>query len=122
MNTLLPGDGSAREQAASCQRVLGGLANITVEYATKRYRSNLVNWGILPFTADPSVIDELDRNDYIYIPGMRTKLVNGEKSIMATVIKANETKEIELRLNDVAKEEKEVLLDGSLINFYKNRA
>lgn len=117
-----PGDGSAREQAASCQRVLGGLANITVEYATKRYRSNLVNWGILPFTADPSVIDELDRNDYIYIPGMRTKLVNGEKSIMATVIKANETKEIELRLNDVAKEEKEVLLDGSLINFYKNRA
>lgn len=117
-----PGDGSAREQAASCQRVLGGLANITVEYATKRYRSNLVNWGILPFTADPSVIDELERNDYIYIPGMRTKLVNGEKSIMATVIKANETKEIELRLNDVAKEEKEVLLDGSLINFYKNRA
>jgi aconitate hydratase len=117
-----PGDGSAREQAASCQRVLGGLANITVEYATKRYRSNLVNWGILPFTADPSVINELDRNDYIYIPGMRTKLVNGDKSVMATVIKANGTKEIELRLNDVAEEEKEVLLDGSLINFYKNRA
>lgn len=117
-----PGDGSAREQAASCQRVLGGLANITVEYATKRYRSNLVNWGILPFTADPSIIDELDRNDYIYIPGMRTKLVNGEKSIMATVVKADTTKEIELRLNDVAEEEKEVLLDGSLINFYKNRA
>lgn len=117
-----PGDGSAREQAASCQRVLGGLANITVEYATKRYRSNLVNWGILPFTADPSIVDELDRNDYIYIPGMRTKLVNGEKSIMATVVKADTTKEIELRLNDVAEEEKEVLLDGSLINFYKNRA
>ena len=116
-----PGDGSAREQAASCQKVLGGLANITVEYATKRYRSNLVNWGILPFTAAPEIMDELDRNDYILVPGIRTKLVKGEKSIAATVIKVDgTTKEIELRLNDIAKEEKEVLLEGSLINFYKN--
>ena len=116
-----PGDGSAREQAASCQRVLGGLANITVEYATKRYRSNLVNWGIIPFTADPSVINELDRNDYIYIPGMKTKFVNGEKTIIAKVIGENKNKEIELRLNDVTEEERQVILDGSLINFYANQ-
>ncbi len=115
-----PGDGSAREQAASCQRVLGGLANITVEYATKRYRSNLVNWGIIPFTADQSVINELDRNDYIYIPKMRSKVVNGEKTIIAKVIGTNKEKEIELKLNDVTEEEAQVILDGSLINFYAN--
>ena len=116
-----PGDGSAREQAASCQRVLGGLANITVEYATKRYRSNLVNWGIIPFTADPNVINELDRNDYIYIKGMKKKFINGEKTIIARVIGENKDKEIELKLNDVTKEERQVILDGSLINFYANQ-
>ncbi len=113
-----PGDGSAREQAASCQRVLGGLANITVEYATKRYRSNLVNWGIIPFTADPAVINELDRNDYIYIPEMRSKFLNGEKTVTAKVIGENKEKEIELLFADVTEEEREVILEGSLINFY----
>ena len=116
-----PGDGSAREQAASCQRVLGGLANITVEYATKRYRSNLVNWGIIPFTADPSVINELDRNDYIYIQGMRRKFLNGEKSVIAKVIGENKEEEIELIFSDVTEEEREVILDGSLINYYANQ-
>ncbi|MPM60211.1 hypothetical protein SDC9_107059 [bioreactor metagenome] len=116
-----PGDGSAREQAASCQRVLGGLANITVEYATKRYRSNLVNWGIIPFTAHENIINELDRNDYIYIPEMKTKFINGEKTIIAKVIGENKNKEIELRLNDVTEEERQVILDGSLINFYSNQ-
>ena len=115
------GDGSAREQAASCQRVLGGLANITVEYATKRYRSNLVNWGIIPFTADPSVINELDRNDYIYIQGMRRKFLNGEKSVIAKVIGENKEEEIELIFSDVTEEEREVILDGSLINYYANQ-
>ncbi len=117
-----PGDGSAREQAASCQKVLGGLANITVEYATKRYRSNLVNWGILPFTAAPEIVKELDRNDYIYIKGMRSKLEAGEKTIEASVIKADGSiKTVELFLNDVAEDEKEILLDGSLINYYRSR-
>lgn len=116
-----PGDGSAREQAASCQKVLGGLANIAVEYATKRYRSNLVNWGILPFTADKSVMDQLNRNDYIYIKDIRTQLQNNVKISDAIVISEDgTTKTIKLYLNDIAPEEKEVLLEGSLINFYKN--
>ncbi|WP_010165695.1 hydratase [Candidatus Epulonipiscium viviparus] len=116
-----PGDGSAREQAASCQKVLGGLANIAVEYATKRYRSNLVNWGILPFTADKSVMDQLNRNDYIYIKDIRTQLQNNVKTSDAIVISEDgTTKTIKLYLNDIAPEEKEVLLEGSLINFYKN--
>ncbi|OON92054.1 MAG: hypothetical protein ATN34_01050 [Epulopiscium sp. Nele67-Bin002] len=116
-----PGDGSAREQAASCQKVLGGLANISVEYATKRYRSNLVNWGILPFTAEPSVMDKLERNDYIYLERIKDKLANGVKQIPATLIKENgTTQQIQLNLNDIEPEEKEVLLKASLINFYKN--
>ncbi|ONI47569.1 hydratase, partial [Candidatus Epulonipiscium fishelsonii] len=118
-----PGDGSAREQAVSCQKVLGGLANITVEFATKRYRSNLVNWGILPFTADPSVMDKLSREEYIYIKGIRESLAKGVKIIDATLYRHDGTTEqLQLFLNDIEPEEKEVLLNGSLINFYKNVA
>uniref|UniRef100_UPI0018AC5A42 hydratase n=1 Tax=Clostridium thermobutyricum TaxID=29372 RepID=UPI0018AC5A42 len=87
-----PGDGSAREQAASCQKVLGGLANICVEYATKRYRSNLINWGIIPFTADKNLIAELSKEDYIYIENIKSKLLNGDKTVIAKLIKSTEQK------------------------------
>lgn len=116
-----PGDGSAREQAASCQRVLGGLANISVEYATKRYRSNLINWGILPFTASEDLASKLDRNDYIYIENMREKLINGDKEIEATLIKKDREEKITLILNNIEEADKQILLDGCLINFYRNR-
>lgn len=115
-----PGDGSAREQAASCQKVLGGLANICVEYATKRYRSNLINWGIIPFTADKNLISELSKEDYIYIENIKSKLLNGDKTVIAKLIKSTEQKDIELSIKDISKEEKEILLEGCLINYYKN--
>ena len=115
-----PGDGSAREQAASCQKVLGGLANICVEYATKRYRSNLINWGIIPFTADKNLISELSKEDYIYIENIKSKLLNGDKTVIAKLIKSTEKKDIELSIKDISKEEKEILLEGCLINYYKN--
>lgn len=116
-----PGDGSAREQAASCQKVLGGLANISVEYATKRYKSNLINWGMIPFTASPEIINELDRNDYIYIEGIRKKLEENATTINALLIKENTVKTIELKVEDVSKEDKEIILNGSLINFYASQ-
>lgn len=116
-----PGDGSAREQAASCQKVLGGLANISVEYATKRYKSNLINWGMIPFTASPEIINELDRNDYIYIEGIRKKLEKNATTINALLIKENTVKTIELKVEDVSKEDKEIILNGSLINFYASQ-
>lgn len=116
-----PGDGSAREQAASCQKVLGGLANISVEYATKRYKSNLINWGMIPFTASPEIINELDRNDYIYIEGIRKKLEENTTTINALLIKENTVKTIELKLEDISKEDKEIILNGSLINFYASQ-
>ena len=93
-----PGDGSAREQAASCQRVLGGLANISAEYATKRYRSNLINWGMLPFAASPELIDMIDREDYILIPNIKSSLMQGNFRIQAQLIGKNMTNIIELTL------------------------
>lgn len=116
-----PGDGSAREQAASCQKVLGGLANICVEYATKRYRSNLINWGIIPFTGDKELVKEISRHDYIYIENIRTKLINRDKVVSAKLIKGSEVRGIELITKDISKEEMEILLDGCLINYYKKR-
>ena len=118
---IKPGDGSAREQAASCQKVLGGLANIAVEYATKRYRSNLINWGILPFTAEEGLASKLDRGDYIYIENMREKLINGEEKIEARLIKKDREEAITLTLKNITEEDKQILLDGCLINFYKNK-
>lgn len=118
---IKPGDGSAREQAASCQKVLGGLANISVEYATKRYRSNLINWGILPFTAEEGLASKLDRGDYIYIENMREKLINGEEKIEARLIKKDKEETITLTLKNITEEDKQILLDGCLINFYKNK-
>ena len=113
-----PGDGSAREQAASCQRVLGGLANICHEYATKRYRSNVINWGMLPFQmeADPT----FDVGDYIYVPNVRKALDGDMKDIKAYIV-GKELKEISLYITDMTDDEKAIVKAGCLINFNKNR-
>ncbi|MDD4772328.1 MAG: hydratase [Eubacteriales bacterium] len=112
-----PGDGSAREQAASCQRVLGGLANIASEYATKRYRSNLINWGMLPFLLEGK--PQFETGDYIYIPEVRFALVLKRDIINAFVIrKTGETIKIKLRLGPLTDEEREIMLAGCLINHY----
>ncbi|MBQ9423008.1 MAG: hydratase [Pyramidobacter sp.] len=114
-----PGDGSAREYAASCQKVLGGLANICIEYATKRYRSNCVNWGILPFTCSEAEI-QLEPGEWLWLPDIRKAVENGASKFAATVIgKDGATRPLELELKNVSESEKRVLLAGSLINFYK---
>ena len=114
-----PGDGSAREYAASCQKVLGGLANICIAFATKRYRSNCVNWGILPLTCPDEPID-LMPGDYVYLAGIREKVASGEEDVEATVIRGNgKTLSLKLRLDNVAGTEKDILLAGSLINYYQ---
>jgi aconitate hydratase len=112
-----PGDGSAREQAASCQKVLGGWANIAAEYATKRYRSNLINWGLLPFVINGITADGLPPfadGDYIYIEGIRGSVRNGG-AIKARVLGAAR---VEMTLGDLTETEKEILLAGCLINYY----
>ena len=116
-----PGDGSAREQAASCQRVLGGLANICEEYATKRYRSNVMNWGMLPFQMKGEPGFEV--GDYIYVPGARAALDGDMKDIPAFVIAggAADVKEISLYIADMTETEKEIVRAGCLINFNRNR-
>ena len=114
-----PGDGSAREQAASCQRVIGGLANITKEYATKRYRSNVMNWGMIPF----QMVDEpaFEVGDYIYVPGVRQALDGDLKDIKAYVIKNGEAKEISLYVADMTADERKIVKAGCLINYNRAR-
>lgn len=114
-----PGDGSAREQAASCQRVLGGSANIAFEYATKRYRSNLINWGMLPFTIDSSQDINFKNGDYIVINGIKEAVANGNKEISAKLVSSNKNREIKLQLNGLSKEERDIILSGCLINYYR---
>ncbi|MDO4330065.1 MAG: hydratase [Lachnospiraceae bacterium] len=114
-----PGDGSAREQAASCQRVIGGLANITREYATKRYRSNVMNWGMIPFQTTDELNFEV--GDYIYVPGIREALDGDLKNIKAYVIKDGAAKELNLYVADMTKEERAIVKAGCLINYNKNR-
>lgn len=114
-----PGDGSAREQAASCQRVLGGLANICEEYATKRYRSNVMNWGMIPFQMKEKP-DAFEVGSYIYVPGIREALSGDGKNITAYVI-GEEIKELHLYLSDMTPEEKEIVKAGCLINYNRNR-
>ena len=114
-----PGDGSAREQAASCQRVLGAGANIAVEYATKRYRSNLINWGMLPFQLDGPTPFGL--GDYILIPGARALLAEDKlESIPAYVLGENGPKAFSLSIAPLTADERQILLDGCLINYYKH--
>ena len=135
-----PGDGSAREQAASCQRVIGGLANICKEYATKRYRSNVINWGMIPFQMEAE--PEFEVGDYIYIPGIKTALDGNLKNISAYVIKGereagmkaqtetgsktkaaenSSIKELHLYIGDMTAEEREIVKAGCLINYNRNR-
>ncbi|MBQ6110798.1 MAG: hydratase, partial [Synergistaceae bacterium] len=114
-----PGDGSAREQAASCQRVLGALANITQEYATKRYRSNCMNWGMIPFhlKGEPN----FEVGDYVYVPGIRSALDKNElKSIKAYIIKGGKAEEAELYIQDMTENERTIVKAGCLINFNRN--
>jgi len=115
-----PGDGSAREQAASCQKVLGGQANIAIEYATKRYRSNLINWGMLPFTIDPEARKNLAVGDLIHIPGIRQAVKNGETEIRATLIQPGGRSPLVLKLKNLSKDERDIILAGCLINYYAN--
>lgn len=114
-----PGDGSAREQAASCQRVLGGLANIAREYATKRYRSNVMNWGMIPFqmAEDPQ---DFEVGSYIYVPGIRAALEGDLKKIKAYVI-GDQVKELNLSIADMTEDEKKIVKAGCLINYNRNR-
>ena len=114
-----PGDGSAREQAASCQRVLGGLANIAKAYATKRYRSNVMNWGMIPFIYEDENIP-FHKGDFIYIKGIKSAIENGDSRVKAVIVNENGTKEIELSLGAMTDEEKDIIVSGCLIN-YNNR-
>lgn len=109
-----PGDGSAREQAASCQRVLGGVANIAESYATKRYRSNVINWGMLPFIAEKI---DFEVGDLILIKNVREKLLKGDTEFLAEVIGK---REITLKIDPLTEDEKKIIADGCLINFYAN--
>lgn len=113
-----PGDGSAREQAASCQKVLGGWANIAVSYATKRYRGNLVNWGLLPFTMEETADIPFAVGDLIFIGDIREKLEQGEEVIPARIIGANGVRPVNLYLKKMTADEREIILKGSLINYY----
>ena len=115
-----PGDGSAREQAASCQKVLGGDANICYEYATKRYRSNCINWGIVPFTIAPETTFDFQPGDKVFIPGIREAILEGKEEIDAQVITANGVQPIHLFFQNLTANERQILVDGCLMNYYKN--
>ena len=115
-----PGDGSAREQAASCQRVLGGLANITQEYATKRYRSNVMNWGMVPFHLKGAP-DAFEVGDYIYVPGIRSALDGDLSDIKGYVLKEDRVIPISLYILDMTENERDIVKAGCLINFNRNR-
>ena len=114
-----PGDGSAREQAASCQKVLGGWANIANEYATKRYRSNLINWGMLPFLTDADHKKLPFKNgDYLFVPQIR-KVIEEKKNFVRAYVVGEELNEMELKLGEMTDAEREIILKGCLINYYR---
>ncbi len=115
--SIKPGDGSAREQAASCQRVLGGIANIAFEYATKRYRSNLINWGMIPFLADKN---DFNVGDYVYVENIKQAILDGKKQFKAKVLGENQ-REITLKMDALTDAEKQIILKGCLINYYKSK-
>ncbi len=111
-----PGDGSAREQAASCQKVLGGWANIAHSYATKRYRSNLINWGMLPFLIEEGTLP-FKNLEYLFVPGIKTAVENKQTSINAYVVKEDGLHEFSLQLGALTDEERQIILKGCLINY-----
>ena len=113
-----PGDGSAREQAASCQRVLGGCANICYEFATKRYRSNCINWGMMPFTLDKDTEFDYEPGDLIYVPDILELIRTGAADIPAKVISGQEVRDLTLHMAPLTEEEKKILICGCLMNYY----
>ncbi|MDL2290824.1 hydratase [Desulfovibrio sp. OttesenSCG-928-F20] len=115
---LRPGDGSAREQAASCQKVLGGWANIAADYATKRYRSNLVNWGLLPFILTDAANFNIAPGDRLFVPGLRQALLSGLEELPATLFQGEKSRMIRLTLPGLSREEREIILAGCLMNYY----
>jgi aconitate hydratase len=117
-----PGDGSAREQAASCQRVLGGAANICIEYATKRYRSNLINWGMLPFTMSDTFVElPFELNDYIYIKDIKKAVESGADKVDAVILtNAGIKSNIKLDLLNLTAEDRDIILSGCLMNYYRD--
>ena len=117
-----PGDGSAREQAASCQKVLGGFANICYAFATKRYRSNCINWGILPFTLDEGTPFDYAPGDCVFVPGIRAAIASGAEDIPAKVLKADGgVEDLTLHVRGLTEDEKQIILDGCLMNYYAKR-
>ena len=114
-----PGDGSAREQAASCQRVLGAAANLATEYATKRYRSNCINWGMAPLLVkDPSAFA---LGDYVFVPGLRRAILDGTPEFTAYVVKPDgSVRELPVSLGALTDDERQIIVDGCLINYYRN--
>ena len=113
-----PGDGSAREQAASCQKVLGGWANIANEYATKRYRSNLINWGMLPFLI-PAGDLPFKNGDYLFVPAIRQAIIDKTEEIQAYVVKDGQMQPFTLQLGALTDDERDIILKGCLINYYR---
>jgi len=116
-----PGDGSAREQAASCQKVLGGDANICYEYATKRYRSNCINWGIVPFTIAPDTEFNYQPGDMVFVPGIREAILGGKEEIDAKVITADGTHDLHLYFQNLTPDERTILAEGCLMNYYASQ-
>ena len=114
-----PGDGSAREQAASCQRVLGASLNLAMEYATKRYRSNCINWGMAPLrTSRP---EAFALNDWVFIPGLKKAVLDGTRDFTAYAVKPDGTvTPFPVTLDDMTKDERQIIADGCLINYYRN--
>ena len=117
---LKPGDGSAREQAASCQKVLGGWANLAAEYATKRYRSNLINWGMLPLIADAALAQQLHEEDVLVLPHIRKAVAESQEQIQGWLLPADGSaaRPQTFTLSGLTEDERQIILDGCLINFY----
>ena len=111
-----PGDGSAREQAASCQKVLGGWANIAKEYATKRYRSNLMNWGMLPFLYEETELP-FKNGDYIFVPEIAKAIAEKAETVHAFIVKDGALTPVDFKLGQMTDDERQIILKGCLINF-----
>ena len=118
---IRPGDGSAREQAASCQRVLGGVANLCEEYATKRYRSNVINWGMLPFTLENIAQYNIRPGDRLYVPGVRAALAGEAEELAAQLLQHDRCTPVTLRLGKLTREERDTILAGCLMNYYAGK-
>lgn len=114
----MPGDGSAREQAASCQRIVGASANLARQYATKRYRSNCINWGIIPFTVEDS--SDFELFDFIFVPGIKQAILVGAPSLSGYVVHKGSVRELPLSFGSLTETERHILAEGGLINYYRN--